>query len=459
MPLSSMLRRLVLLGAAFAAVSASAQPEVGAGEPLTPDVRSALAEEVTYALHAQVLDPWYPLALDTEAGGFLSRFDHVWTPVGDQRKMIVTQARHTWTTAQAAMWTDDPAYREMALHGVAFLRDQMWDAEHGGFYWLVERDGTPVPEADGRLVKQAYGVAFGIYGLAAAHAATGDAEALALAQRAFRWLDDHAHDPQYGGYFNYLTREGEPLREGYGPTPPKDQNSSIHILEAFTELYHVWPDPTLRDRVEEMLVLVRDTITVEPGTLTLFSTADWTPVSYRDSSASVREAARYFDHVSFGHDVETAYLMLEAAEAIGLDPAETLEAGKAMVDHSLRTGWDAANGGFVEAGYYLAGDTTLTVVDPTKNWWAQAEGLNTLLLMGDHFPDDPMRYHDRFLQMWGYIQGYLADHEHGGWYMGGIDRQPHLRLADKGGIWKGPYHDGRALMNVARRLGAPEAAH
>ena len=147
------------------------------GGPLTPPVREALAEEVEVGLQ-QLLDAWYPRAVDHEAGGFLSAFDWKWNPVGEQEKMIVTQSRHVWTTAQAAMWTNDEAYAEMSRHGVAFLRDRMLDAEHGGFYWLVTRDGTPIPEADGRVVKQAYGVAFGVYGLAAAYAATGDAEPL-----------------------------------------------------------------------------------------------------------------------------------------------------------------------------------------------------------------------------------------------------------------------------------------
>src|SRR5690606_28978301 len=106
-------------------------------------------------------------------------------------------------------------------------------------------------------------------------------------------------DPVYGGYFNYTERDGTPLREGFEGTPPKDQNSSIHLLEAFTELYRVWPDPVLRDRLEELLVLIRDTLRVDPGHLTLFASADWTPVSYRDASEAVREANHYFDHVSF----------------------------------------------------------------------------------------------------------------------------------------------------------------
>ncbi|NUQ20494.1 MAG: hypothetical protein HOQ09_05980 [Gemmatimonadaceae bacterium] len=249
------------------------------------------------------------------------------------------------------------------------------------------------------------------------------------------------------------------MRAGFGRDTPKDQNSSIHILEAFTELYRVWPDPTLRDRLAELLYLIRDTIRVEPGTLTLFSTADWKPVSYQDSSEAARQADHYYhDHVSFGHDVETAYLMLEASAALGIaNDTATRRVAKHMLDHALRNGWDDTVGGFYDAGYYYRGKPGITIVQDSKNWWAQAEGLNTLLLMGDLYPNDPLRYHDKFLKQWSYIETFLIDHQHGGWYEGGLDKEPQRSTGLKGHIWKAAYHDSRAMMNVARRLApAPE---
>ena len=425
--------------------------------------RTSLATTMRHTLTSETLGPWYPRAVDRERGGFLSQFDAAWNATGAQDKMIVTQARHVWTTARAARFYGtasrvDTTFLAQSAHGYRFLRDRMWDRERGGFYWLVTRDGTPKPEADGRLLKQAYGEAFGIYALSGYYEASGDTSALRLAQDAFRWLDAHAHDARQGGYFNYLERDGTPLRAGLGRDGPKDQNSSIHILEALTELYRVWPDPVLRSRVQEMLTLIRDRIVVAPGTLTQFSNADWTPISYRDSTDATRRADRYFhDHVSFGHDVETAYLMLEASDALGMEhDTLTLAVGKRMLDHALHHGFDESAGGFYEAGYFFKErPTTLVVVDSTKNWWAQAEGLNTLLIFADRFPDDPMQYRAKFLRQWSYVDRYLVDHEHGGWYQGGLDRQPEQRTNLKGFIWKAAYHDGRALMNVIGRLESP----
>lgn len=406
------------------------------------------------ASFGEFLRAWYPRAVDREHGGFLSQFDADWQPTGAQDKMIVSQSRHLWTNARAAQFFGDTTYLAAARHGFQFLRDALWDREHGGFFWLVTRDGQPKPEPDGRLIKQAYGNAFGIYALAAHYDATRDPEALRLAQQAFRWLEEHAHDPVHGGYFNYLDRDGTPLRAGFRRDAPKDQNSSIHLLEAFTELYQVWPDPLLRSRLQEMLLLIRDRIRTDPGYLTLFHQADWTPVSYRDSTEAARQADQFFhDHVSFGHDVETAYLLLEAAHVLGMhDDPRTVQAAKQMVDHALRFGWDASEGGFFDAGFYYPGQPRLTVVQHTKNWWAQAEGLNTLLLMAEMFPDDPMRYGDKFRTLWSYVDTHLVDHERGGWYEGGLDKEPQRRDGRKGHIWKATYHESRSYINVLRRL-------
>ncbi|CAA9283914.1 MAG: hypothetical protein AVDCRST_MAG56-3950 [uncultured Cytophagales bacterium] len=428
-----------------------------AAQPLTPAQRDTYAQQIEGAF-TSLLDACYPRTMDREKGGFYSTFTHDWKRAPEQDKMIVTQARHTWLPAKAAqLRPGDPHLKEAARHGYHFLRDALWDRQYGGFYSWVTRDGRPRHPDD---LKTAYGNAFGIFALAAYYQTSGDTAALNLAKKAFYWLEKFSHDPEHKGYFGDLQRDGTPAYRAQpagkgmlGPLHYKDQNSSIHLLEAFTELYGVWPDALLGERVAEMLSLIRDRITTEKGYLTLFLTADWRPVSYRDSAEAVRKAHYALDHVSFGHDVETAYLMLEAAHILGgAHDDRTNQVAKKMVDHALRNGWDAKTGGFYERGYYLAGAGALTVIDDRKNWWAQAEGLNTLLRMALAYPQDPAQYGDKFGRQWAYIQRYLIDPQHGGWYEWGLDKTPGAKNDPKAHAWKAAYHDGRSLMNCLLHL-------
>lgn len=404
------------------------------------------------SLRTEVLDNWYPQSVDKEYGGFYSTYTYDFKLTGPQDKMIVTQARHTWVNARAAeLYPEVEHYKESAAHGFEFLRDVMWDKKHGGFYTLVDREGNVKSDQ-----KNAYGNAFGIYALAAYYHSSGDTSALNLVKKAFAWLEQHSHDPVHKGYFQFLGEDGTPLmRTDSIPSTSdfgyKDQNSSIHLLEALTELCQVWPDSLVRERLAEMLYLIRDTITAPEGYLILFLTPDWKPISFRDSPEEVIMKHHQLNHVSFGHDVETAYLMLEASHVLGIkNDTVTATIAKKMVDHALDKGWDEKVGGFYDEGYYFKNG--YRVIRDTKNWWAQAEGLNTLLLMADQYPDDERHYYQKFKTLWHYIDTYLIDHEHGDWYAGGIDKEPDQKTNLKGQIWKGTYHHFRSLTNCIHRL-------
>jgi mannobiose 2-epimerase len=419
--------------------------------------RKQIAAEMENSIQTELLNKWYPQSVDSTYGGFLSTFTYDFKPTGSQDKMIVTQARHIWTNAKASQrYPNVTYYKSCAEHGYKFLRDVMWDKTYGGFYNLVDRQGND--KSDIKKPKEAYGNAFGIYALAAYNKATGDTGALNLAKKAFMWLEKHSHDPIYKGYYQHLQRDGTPVkRDNSVPNTSdlgyKDQNSSIHLLESFTELYSVWPDDLVRQRLQELLFLIRDKITNEKGDLVLFLQPDWTPVSFRDSSKASVLQHRNLDHVSFGHDVETAYLMLEASHALGLkNDNTTMTVGKKMVDHALKNGWDSVVGGFYDEGYYFKNEPNISIILDSKNWWAQAEGLNTLLLMSDHFPNDPMHYYDKFTQLWQYAKTYLIDHTYGDWYEGGIDKEPQRKTGLKGHIWKATYHHFRSLSNCVKRL-------
>ena len=428
------------------------------GKKETMNMEKLLEQQIGNSLDSLV-KVWYPRVIDSGNGGYWSDFNYAWEPEGPQNKMIVSQARNIWSAATLARYYGDSAYTAMAEHGYRFIRDHMWDEEHGGFYTQKGFFGDSL-----RLMsktKSAYGNAFAIYGLAAYYKVSGDSAALGLARRTFSWLEEHAHDPEYGGYFDVLQQDGSWLLgvddvkagyENFNRKDWKDQNSSIHLMEAFTALYEVWPDGLLRERLEEMLSLIRDTITTDKGYLTLHLERDWTPVSFRDSSEAYRSKNFYLDHVSFGHDVETAFLMLETSHILGLEnDTLTLKKAKKMVDHALDNGWDPRLGGFFDGGYYLKGSENCTIQNAAKVWWSQAEGLNALLLMARLFPAEE-RYYKHFERQWRYINQFMIDHRHGGWYHEGLDTNPMAATHAKANIWKTSYHNARALMNVVEML-------
>ena len=415
-----------------------------------------MLNELLFELNERLVKKWYPLSIDNEEGGYFTNISYDWKLLDQQEKMIVTQSRHMWLCSKAALFFDDDKIASYARHGFDFLRNKMWDSEYGGFFQIRDRSGKQSQAARWYDEKRAYGNAFGIYGLAALYQLTNDEKALRFAREVFTWIEEHAFDKTYGGYFQFLTREGIPFnaKSDYKTKASdanelglKDQNSSIHLLEAYTELYHVWKDDTLKEKLHGLLKLIRDTITHPKGYLQLFFEEDWTPISFRDAPKEVRENNYGLDHVSFGHDYETAFLMLEASYALGLEnDVKTLTTAKKMLDHAIANGWDNEYAGFYDEGYYFTEDGKCEIIKDSKTWWCQAEGLNALLLFSKIFPEEK-RYFELFEKLWHYVKVYILDQEHGGWFWGGLEKQPFFKTAPKGSIWKASYHDGRALMN------------
>lgn len=421
----------------------------------------SIINEMFINLKESILENWYPLVIDETEGGYFSNVSYDWKIEPQQDKMVVSQARHIWTTSKAAAFLDDPVYIDYAEHGYNFLKEEMWDKEFGGLFQIRSRSGKYSEYNGWRDEKRTYGNAFGIYGLASLFNLTGNEEVLEFAKEIYYWIEEHSYDPEYKGYFQFITNDGKPFGKddayksiagdnnevGY-----KDQNSSIHLLEAYTELYNVWKDPQLKEKLHSILCLIRDKMTTEKGYLNLFFNNNWTPVSFKNAPEDVRKANYGLDHVSFGHDYETAFLMLEASHMLGIEnDTTTLKVAKKMMDHALENGFDRNVGGFYDAGYYFNDSDKCTIIKDTKNWWAQAEGLNSLLIFSNLFPDEK-KYRYAFLNQWQYIKKYILDNENGDWFEGGIDKEPHFKTGPKSQIWKCTYHTSRALMNCIKML-------
>ena len=442
------LRRRVGLGLlAFTAVLAPAPRSAAGGQAapssLPPAADLALADELDAYLTKHVLSPRFPAAVDREQGGFHANFASDWTKRPDRHRFIVYQARNTWNAAAVALAR--PALREEYLgytrHGIAFLRDRMWDRTHGGFYDAVALDGTPELSSG---TKMTYGQAFAVYALAVAHRATGDATALDLARRAYEWVEAHCREQGRPGYLSGVRADGSPVpvdpeavapgREiaGMGiPAAYRDMNTHIHLLEAWTELLREWPDPALRASTQRLFELVRDGFFSEPGTLHLFLDPQGRPVAGPSS---------------FGHDVETGFLLLEAAEALGApEDAKTQRVARRLVDHALALGWNADSGQLYEEGSALR-----PAFDRSLQWWAQFELVNALSLLHARYGASTPRYRAALDKAWGFTRDRLTDHEKGGVFAG-VDAQGRVVPA-KSNDWMAGYHTSRALLLTSARL-------
>jgi mannobiose 2-epimerase len=403
-----------------------------------------LADEMETTLRRDVLGVWFPRTVDKENGGFYSNFSRDWQRTKSDGKFSVFQGRMTWLAAQIVMKRPDlkDQFLPVISHGMDYLNNVLWDKQYGGFYWGLDDKGKVAERySDG---KHLYGISFGLYGAAAAYQATHDPKDLELAKASFHWIDEHAHDARNGGYFEWLTRDGKVVQAKVGtgrveiiplagfPLGYKSMNTHIHLLESFAQLYEVWPDEILRRRLAELLAVVRDKICVEPGVMNLYFTTDW---------------RAFPDHDSYGHDVETAYLMLEAEQVLGenRDP-KTEGMARMLVDHALAYGWDETYGGF-----YRDGTTMGRPEDLRKEWWVQMEGLNALLLLHEKYGNMTDAYFKAFQFQWQFIRDRQVDHELGGIY-DTVERDGATPDRTKARIWKEAYHDGRALLNVTARL-------
>lgn len=408
-----------------------------------------LGKEVATQTQAH-LDLWFPRCVDQTFGGFHVTYDHDWTPLPDTTRNLVMQSRMTWVAAMAA--EQFPEQRERFLpivgHGVSMIREKFVDTIHGGMLWEIVMPGTDPAtlHAWQHPRKHAYAMSFALYALAQAYKVTGDADALKLAAEQFRWFDKHAHDAVNGGYHEALNADGTPVTvpddiaidpkwdhigtlRGY-----KSMNTHIHLLESFGALHAVWKDPTLAARFGELFAIVRDKIYVEPGCLNQVFTPNWKAIPTGDS---------------FGHDVETAYLLAESAHMLEIpDDTRTWQVARNLVDHALAFGFDTSTGGF-----YDEGAAHKPAHHKTKYWWVQAEALNALSIMDHRFGNQTHRYRDALLKQWEYITTYQLDTELGGW-CGAIlpDHNVPIPGQKKGHNWKGAYHTFRALVLTSKRI-------
>jgi mannobiose 2-epimerase len=380
-------------------------------------------EEVCGELTHDILAWWSDRMLDP-AGGFFGRMTSSGVLEREAPRGAVMHARILWTFSAAYRLFGNPDYLAVATHAKLYIIRYIFDHEFGGVYWSVDAHGEPLDTK-----KQFYALAFTIYGLSEYARATGDSEALEYAVKLFESIEKHSFDSELGGYIEACTRQwseiADPRLSDKDAAERKTMNTHLHILEAYTNLHRVYPNEQLTRQLRGLLNLFLERIEQPSHHLGLFFDDDW----------NIRGGG-----VSYGHDIEASWLLLEAAMELG-DHTYILK----VKEHTKQIALAALAGLNPDGSmnYHLHEDGR---IDTERHWWVQAEAVVGQLWLWRHHGMDEML--EGAYRTWEYICQHLLDREGGEWWWSADERGNHNLLEDKAGMWKCPYHNGRMCMEI-----------
>lgn len=398
---------------------------------ITPEQKQKLEQlsgEVSHDLTGNILPYWSAKMVDNVNGGFYGRIDRNDKVYPDAEKGGILNARILWTFSSAYRILGDTTYLRIAKRAKDYILTHFIDTRFGGAFRSLKADGTP---SDTR--KQLYTNAFFIYGLSEYSRATGDKKALAEARKIFDLFEKYATDREYNGYFEAFSRDWVRIRERMiGESSDKDEktmNTSLHIMEAYANLYRVSGDKPVGDRLRNLVEIFLDKIIDKKTShLICFLDRNWNGTSTVDS---------------YGHDIESSWLLYEAASLL-----KDEKLIQRVSEAAIKIVTAASEGYQTDGSMLTEKDYTTGHFRNQRSWWEQAETvvgyLNAFELTGNE------AYLDRSLKCWEYTKKYFLDTKNGGWFSSVSESG--VPGGDKGGFWICPYHNGRMCMEVIERV-------
>ena len=376
-----------------------------------------------------ILDYWSKKSIDTKNDGFIGQIDNDENAVEDAEKGAVLNARILWSFSASYQITKNEDHKKLAKRAFEFLSNYFYDVEFGGLFWSINADKTPKDTKN-----QIYALAFAIYGLSEYYVISKDEKALTIAINLYLKIQKYSYDPINKGYLEAFTRDWQPIEDlrlsDKDANEKKTMNTHLHIVEAYANLYKVWKDKGLqKDIIELLQTIEKHFINIETGHLRLFFDENWIEKP---------------DVISYGHDIEAAWLLLQCAE---ISEDETLITN--YKKHAIQMAEVTKEGLDTDGGLWYEFDPEKNELVAEKHWWVQAEALigfyNAYQLTGNEI------YLDIVLKNWDFIKNYILDTANGEWFWG-IYRDNSLIEKDKAGFWKCPYHNSRACMELIHRI-------
>lgn len=385
-----------------------------------------MVDEIRKHLTDCIIPFWKKLRDDTN-GGYYGYMDHDLNVDREAVKGCILNSRITWFFANAYMTLKEETLLAEAKHGYDFMQKYCMDQEKGGVYWSVRYDGTPED-----TTKHTYNQAFAVYALASYYDASKDESALHTAMELFRIIEEKCTDEI--GYLEAFDREfheieNDKLSEN-GVIAEKTMNTLLHVFEAYTELYRVSHHADVKRRLEWILDTIAEKV--------------YNPVLHRQEVFFDRQMHSILDLHSYGHDIETAWLLRRGTDILG---------EKSYEDKMLPIIIDLTGQTYKVAfdGHSFANECEKGVVDQNRIWWVQAEAV-VGFLTGYALAPEHTEYLEAVKAEWNFIKEHVVDKRPGSEWFWDVNRNGEA-VSSKPIVepWKCPYHNGRMCLEVIKR--------
>lgn len=385
-----------------------------------------MVKEIRSHLTDCIIPFWKGLRDDVN-GGYIGYMDYDLNVDKKAVKGCILNSRITWFFANAYMALKDESLLAEARHGYEFMQRYCVDQERGGVYWSVNYDGTPED-----TIKHTYNQAFSIYALSSYYDASKDESALQTAMELFRIIEERCMDEI--GYKEAFDREfheieNDKLSEN-GVIADKTMNTLLHVFEAYTELYRVSGDAAVKKRLMWILDTIAEKI--------------YNPKLHRQEVFFDREMNSILDLHSYGHDIETAWLIRRGTDVLGDDTytEKMLPIILDLTGQVYRTAFD---------GHSLANECEKGKVDENRIWWVQAETV-VGFLNGYQLAPEHTEYLEGARSVWNFIKEHVVDKRPGSEWFWDVNKEG-KSVSGKPIVepWKCPYHNGRMCLEVIKR--------
>ena len=379
-----------------------------------------------------ILSFWMKKTVDEVNGGFMGQINYNNVAINNAPKGAVLNARILWSFSAAYNLTGNKTYLAFAHRAFKYISTYFIDREKKGVYWLVDYKGNPLDTK-----KQIYALAFTIYAFSEFYKATKDKTAIAEAIDLYDVIIKESYDKVNGGYIEAFTKDWAPISDlrlsDKDANEKKTMNTHLHVLEAFTLLYQIWPYEPVKKKIAELIQIFLLHI-INPITCHqyLFFNEEWQSKSTA---------------ISYGHDIETAWLLQEAAEAIAdEDLIKKTKMVAVKIANAVKNGIDE------DGGLWYEYEPATNHLIKEKHSWPQAEAMVGYFNAWQNTNDKT--YLGNSVAAWQFVQQNILDEENGEWFWG-ITENYQTMLKDKVGIWKCPYHNSRACIEIIKRIQHP----